>query len=49
MINTEEEYNLALKRLDQIFQVKPGDPEEEEFLRLCSEIEEYEDIHFNID
>ena len=46
MINTEEEYNKALKRLNDIFHTKPGDPEEEEFLRLCSEIEEYEDIHY---
>lgn len=41
-IKTEEEYKLALKRLDEIFDAKTGTKEGEELVILGVLIEEYE-------
>ena len=48
ILKTEEEYNGAIARLDEIFDVEPGDSlfAEAELLGLL--ISEYEDIHYPI-
>lgn len=48
ILKTEEEYNKAIERLDEIFDVEPGDLlfAEAELLGLL--ISEYEDIHYAI-
>lgn len=46
-ITTEQEYNDALVRLDEIFEVTDG-PEFIELERLVDAIIAYEDIHYPI-
>lgn len=48
ILKTENDYNSAIERLDEIFEVAPGDQffEEAELLGLL--IHEYEDVHFPI-
>jgi len=43
LINTEEEYQNALKRLDKIFHAKKGTKEQEELEILVMLIQRYED------
>lgn len=49
VIKTEEEYNLALKRLEVIFDAEPGTAEGDELDLLSLLIDNYEKIHFPID
>ncbi|MET4081340.1 antitoxin component HigA of HigAB toxin-antitoxin module [Pedobacter sp. UYP30] len=48
ILKTEEDYNIAVERLDVIFDVEPNDDffAEAELLGLL--INEYEDVHFLI-
>jgi HTH-type transcriptional regulator/antitoxin HigA len=43
---TEDEYNRAMKRIDEIFMAEAGTAEGEELDRLASSVEEYENKHF---
>lgn len=49
LIKTEENYNQALKRLDEIFDAKKGTEEGDELELLGILIEQYENEHFPID
>lgn len=49
VIKTEEEYKLALDRLEVIFEAEPGTPEGDELDLLSLLIDNYENIHFPID
>jgi len=40
------EYEAALCRLDEIFDAKPGTPENEELARLIEAVHEYESVVF---
>jgi HTH-type transcriptional regulator/antitoxin HigA len=48
-IKNEQDYNLALERLEMIFDSKKGTPEGDELEILGMLIEKYEDEHFPID
>lgn len=48
-IKTENDYELALKRLDEIFDAKPGSKEGDELEILALIIEDYEDKNYPID
>ena len=45
-IRTEEDYEAACKRIDEIFQAEPGTPEEEELDLLVTLVDAYEEKHF---
>ena len=45
-IKTEEDYEAACKRIDEIFQAEPGTPEEEELDILATLVDAYEEKHF---
>ncbi len=47
-IRTEEDYEAALARVDDIFQAKPGTLEGDELDTLADLIEAYEDKHYPI-
>ncbi len=49
IIKTEEEYQKALLRLDQIFDAETGTPEGDELDLLSLLIDNYEKIHYPID
>jgi len=49
VIKTEEEYQLALKRLEPIFDAAPDTPEGDEAELLSILIEKYEDEHYPIE
>lgn len=46
---TEEEYEAALKRVDELMDAQPGTPEAEELRNLADNIVAYEQAHFPID
>jgi HTH-type transcriptional regulator/antitoxin HigA len=48
-IKTEEEYNIALNRLEVIFDAQVGTPEGDELELLSLLIDNYEKIHYPID
>lgn len=48
-IRNKKEYNIALKRLEKIFNAKPGTDEGDELEVLGMLIEKYEEKHFPID
>lgn len=48
-IRTEKDYELALNRLEKIFDAKPGTKEGDELEILALIIEDYEDKHYPID
>jgi HTH-type transcriptional regulator/antitoxin HigA len=48
VIKTEDDYKLALKRLEVIFDTEPGTPEGEELDLLSLLIDNYEKIHYPI-
>lgn len=48
-IRNKKEYNIALKRLEMIFNAKPGTDEGDELEVLGMLIEKYEEKHFPID
>jgi HTH-type transcriptional regulator / antitoxin HigA len=47
-IKTEEDYDAACKRIDEIFQAVPGTPEEEELDILVTLVDAYEEKHFPV-
>jgi len=47
-IETEAEYDTALKRVEEIWNAEPGTPEGEELDKLVDMIEEYEAVHYPI-
>jgi HTH-type transcriptional regulator/antitoxin HigA len=47
-IRTEEDYELAMKRLDKIFDASPGTKEGDELEVLALLIEDYENKHYPI-
>jgi HTH-type transcriptional regulator / antitoxin HigA len=49
VIKTEDEYNLALERLEVIFDAKMNTPEGDELELLSLLIDNYEKIHYPID
>lgn len=49
LIKTEEEYNIALRRLDELFDVTPESKEFNEAELLITLIELYEQKHFKIE
>jgi HTH-type transcriptional regulator/antitoxin HigA len=49
VIKTEADYQLAMERLDVIFDAEPGTPEGDELELLSLLIDNYEKIHFPID
>jgi len=49
VIKTEEEYNQALKRLDEIFDSEQGTRKGDELELLSMLIDNYEKIHYSID
>ena len=49
LIKSEEEYQAALKRLDEIFDAKAGTPEGDEAEVLALLVDEYEKEHYPID
>lgn len=49
VIETEEEYEEAMKRVDEIFDATPNIPEGNELKLLLVLIEKYEDEHYAID
>ena len=49
LIKTEEDYQTALKRLDEIFDAPMGTPESDEADVLALLIDEYEKQHYPID
>jgi HTH-type transcriptional regulator / antitoxin HigA len=48
-IKTEKEYKEALARIEELFNILPGDPKEEEFDLICRLVEKYEDENYKID
>ena len=46
IVKTEDEYNQALERLEEIFDARRGTPEGDELDILAGIIEKYEDEHF---
>ncbi len=49
VIKTEEEYNTALVRLEEIFDAKVGTPEGDELELLSLLIDNYEKVQYSID
>jgi HTH-type transcriptional regulator/antitoxin HigA len=49
LIKNEDDYNLALTRIEQLMDSKPGSPEFDELELLSTLVEIYEDEHFPID
>ena len=49
LIKTEEEYQAALARLEEVFDADPGSIEGDELEVLTLFIEKYEDLHYPID
>jgi HTH-type transcriptional regulator / antitoxin HigA len=49
VIKTEEEYNLAFKRMEEIFDAQVGTQEGDELELLSLLIDNYEKIHYPID
>jgi len=49
LIKTEEEYDLALERLNKLFDAKPGTNEGDELEVLALIVEDYENKHYPID
>lgn len=48
-IRTKEDFNKALKRIDEIIDAKQGTPEYDELDIISTLVKAYEDIHFPID
>ena len=49
ILKTEEDYNLALQRIEAIFDAKPNTVEGDEFELLSLLIDKYEEEHYAID
>jgi HTH-type transcriptional regulator/antitoxin HigA len=48
-IETEADYQQALKRIDQLMEAKPDTPEGDELDVLATLVERYESLYFPID
>lgn len=48
-LNNKEQYDKALRRMEEIFNADQGTPEFEELNRLARLIAEYEEEHFPVD
>jgi HTH-type transcriptional regulator / antitoxin HigA len=48
VIKSEAEYELALKRVDEIFDVAPGTPDADELETWVILIEAYEEVHYPV-
>jgi len=48
-ITNQQEYQVALKRMEEIYQAEEGTPEFDELTKLGKLIEDYENEHFPID
>ncbi len=48
-ILTEQEYEDALKRVEELMDAEPNSPEEDELANLAMKIEGYEKVHFPIE
>ncbi|MEI8611134.1 hypothetical protein P4S70_20470 [Enterovibrio sp. Hal110] len=44
--SSEQDYKLALKRIDCLFDAKPNTPEGDELEMLVSFVETYEEMHY---
>ncbi|MBI3118117.1 MAG: DNA-binding protein [Candidatus Hydrogenedentes bacterium] len=49
LIKTKAEYKAAMKRIDEIFEAKPGTGEADELELLLTLVDLYEEKHFPID
>lgn len=49
IIKTEEDYKIALSRLEVIFDASIGTPENDEADELAKMVDEYEQVHYPID
>ncbi len=49
LLKTEQDYEKALDRIDEIFDAKPGSKEDEELEILSILVEKYEDEHYLIE
>lgn len=49
MIENEEQYDQALKKIEELWDHEPDSPEEKEFIDLTEEVIAYEKIHYPID
>ena len=49
LLKTEEDYNEALKRIDELFDAEQGTPEADELELLVALVELYEKEHFPIE
>lgn len=47
-IRTEEDYEAASRRIDEIFQAEEGTPEDDELEVLLTLVDKYEEEHFTI-
>ena len=47
-IETKEEYDIALSKLDKVFDVEKSSPEFEQVQQLVDQISAYEEKHFKI-
>jgi HTH-type transcriptional regulator / antitoxin HigA len=45
-IRSEEDYEAACSRIDEIFQAEPGSPEDDELEILLTLVEKYQDEHY---
>lgn len=43
-IHNESDYQNALKRIEELWNIKPDNPDFKEFVRLCNLLETYETI-----
>ncbi len=48
VLKTEDEYEVAVARIDKLMDAKPGTPEEDELDLLCMLVERYEQEHYPI-
>ena len=48
-IKTEEDYNLALKKVEELWDAEPDTPEGDESEVWCTLVEAYEKIHYPIE
>ncbi|SFQ35058.1 transcriptional regulator [Enterovibrio norvegicus] len=47
-VTSEQDYKLALKRIEALFDAEPGTPEGDELEMLVCLVEAYEDLHYPI-
>ncbi|AFM27349.1 transcriptional regulator [Desulfomonile tiedjei] len=47
-IRTDEDYDTACRRIDEIFHAEPGTPEDDELEILLTLVDKYEEAHFKV-